>query len=130
MSYARNVFWVFSISLCFIVSGSFLPVIVAYSTQVCFLVIVACTAICSKFPAFLKLLIARCHLSCEKPTPLLLGTKYSDQSTHGAIITCMCTNKCAYSFGIDKKSTVLLEELDLANVVEVFFVATVFFDTY
>ena len=66
----------------------------------------------------------------RRNTPLLLGTKYSDQSARGAIITCMCTNKCSYSFGIDKKSTVLLEELDLANVVELFFVATVFLDTY
>ena len=131
MSYARKVFWVFSISLCFLVSGSFLLVIVAYSTQVCFQVtIVACTAICSKFPPFLKLLIARYHLSCEETTPLLLGTKYSDQSARGAIITCMCTNKCSYSFGIDKKSTVLLEELDLVDVVELLFVATVFLDTY
>ena len=88
MSYARNVFWMFSISLCFIVSGSFLPVIVAFSTKVCFQVtIVACTEICSKFPPFLKLLIARYHLSCEEITPLLLGTKYSDQSARGAIIS-------------------------------------------
>ena len=137
MSYARNVFWVFSISLCFIVSDSHLPVMIAYSTQVMFpslgnitCTIVACTTICSKFPPFLKLLIARYHLSCEETTPLLLITKYSDQSARGAIITCMCTNKCSYSFGTDKKSTVLLEELDLADVVELFFVATVFLDTY
>ena len=97
MSYARNVFSVFSISLCFIVFGVFLPVIVAYSTQVCFqVIIVACTAMCSKFPPFLKLLITRYHLSCEETTPLLLGNKYSDEIARGAIITRMCTNKCSY----------------------------------
>ena len=103
MSYTRNVFSLFSISLCFIVSGSFLPVMVAYSTQVCFQVtIVACTAMCSKFPPFLKLLIARYHLSCEETIPLLLGNKYSDEIARGAIITRMSTNNCPYSFGIVK----------------------------
>ena len=121
MSYARNVFSVFSINLCFIVSGSFLPVMVAYSTQVCFQVtIVACTAMCSKFPPFLKPLIARYHFSCEEIIPLLLGNKYSNEIARGAIITRMCTNKCSYSLGIVKKSTVLLKELDLADVVELF----------
>ena len=121
MSYARNVFSVFSISLGFIVSDSFLSVIVAYSTRVCFQVtIVACTAMCSKFPSFLKLLIARYHLSCEETTPLLLGNKYFDEIACGAIISRMCTNKCSYSLCIVKKSTVLLKELDLTNVVEIF----------
>ena len=110
MSCARNVFSVFLISLCLIVSGSFLPVVVAYSTQVCFQVtIVACTAICSKFPSFLKLLIARYHWSCEETTPLLLGTKYSDEIASDAIITCLCTNKCPYSFGIVKKVNSIVE---------------------
>ena len=110
MSYARNVFSVFSISMCFIVSGSFLPVIVAYSTQVCFQnTTVACTAICSKFPSFLKLLIARYHLSCEETTSLLLGNKYSDEIARDAIITCMSTNKCSYSFGIVKKVNSIVE---------------------
>ena len=100
MSYAGNVFSVFSISLCFIVSGSFLPAIVAYSTPVCFQVtIVACTAVCSKFTPFLKLLTARYHLLCDETTPLLLGDKYSDEIARRAIITRMCTNKCPYSLG-------------------------------
>ena len=72
MSYARNMF---SISLCFIVSDSFLPVMVAYSMQVCFQVaIVGCTAMCSKCPPFLKLLIARYHLSCDHVAAVFLDT--------------------------------------------------------
>ena len=110
MSYARNVFSVISISLCFIVSGSFLLVMVAYSTQVWFQVtIVACTAMCSKFPHFLKLLIARYHLSCKETIPLLLGNKYSDEIARGAIITRMCTNKCSYSLDIVRKVNSIVE---------------------
>ena len=110
MSYARNVFSVFSISLCFIVSGFFLPVIVAYSTPVCFQVtIVACTAVCSKFPSFLNLLITRYHLSYEEITPLLLGNKYSDEIARRAITTRMCTNKCPYSLGILKEVNSIVE---------------------
>ena len=100
----------FSISLCFIVSGSFLPVIVAYFTQVCFQVtVVDCTAMCSKFPPFLKLLIARYHLSCKETTPLLLSNKYFDEIARRVIITRMCTNKCPYSLGIVKEVNSIVE---------------------
>ena len=110
MSYARNVSSVFSISLGAIVSGSFLPDIVAYSTQVCFQVtIVACTAMCTKLPPFLKLLIARYHLSCEETATLLLANKYSDEIARHAIITRMCTNKCPYSLGIVKEVNGIVE---------------------
>ena len=83
---------------------------VAYSTPVCFQVtIAACTAMCSKFPHFLKLLIARYHLSCKETIPLLLGNKYSDKIARGAIITRMCTNKCSYSLDIVKKVNSIVE---------------------
>ena len=58
---------------------------------------------CSKIPPFLKLLVARYHLSCEETTLLLLGNKYSDEIARGAIISRMCTNKYSYSLGIVKK---------------------------
>ena len=75
---------------------------------------------CSKFSPFLKLLNARYHLSCEGTTLLLLGNKYSDEIARRYKITRMCTNKCPYSLDMVKKSTVLLKELDLANVVKLF----------
>ena len=110
VSFPRNVFSLFTISLCFILYGSFLPVIVAYSTPVCFQVtIVACTAVCSKFTPFLKLLIARYHLSCEETTLLLLGNKYSDEIARRAIIARMCTNKCPYSLGIVEEVNRIVE---------------------
>ena len=94
----------------FIVSGSFLSVILAYSMPVCFQVtIVACTAVCSKFTPFLKLLIARYHLSCEETAPLLLGNKYFDEIARHAIIIRMCTNKCPYSLGIVKEVNSIAE---------------------
>ena len=58
---------------------------------------------CSKIPPFLKLLVARYHLSCEETTPLLFGNRYSDEIARGAIIISMYTNKCSYSLGIVKK---------------------------
>ena len=77
---------------------------------ICFQVtIVACTAVCSKFTPFLKLIIARYHLSYEETTPLLLGKKYSDEIAHRAIITCMCTNKCPYSLSIVKEVYSIVE---------------------